>query len=303
MMDGSYAAPLALALAGAVFAPFCQGLINRTKAVWAGRRGQPLLQVYYDIVKLFRKGAVYSVTTTWVFRAGPVAGLAATLTALLIVPVNGAGAPVSFEGDLILFAYLLGFARFATILAALDTGSAFAGMGASREAFFSALAEIAFMMGLASLAIQSHSLSLSGMLGGAVRLDWSSTALALAALFTVTLAENSRIPFDDPDTHLELTMIHEAMVLDNSGPDFGLIQSAHAVKLWLFAAIIAQIANPFGSLPPSAGAVWTFAMSAALCVMIGMVESTMARLRMVKIPQLLVGAWALSAISLILLAR
>ena len=212
---------------GLVIAPFLLGVINRTKAVFAGRTGQPLLQPYYDIWKLLRKGAVYSKTTSWIFRAGPVLGLAVTLTAALLMPFGGLPAAISFNGDLILFVYLFGLMRFFTVISALDTGSSFEGMGASREVTFSALSEPALLIGLAAIAKCTGYISLTQMFSSVVPGLWlhSGPALVLVgvALLIVFLAENCRIPVDDPNTHLELTMIHEVMVLDHGGPDFGFI--------------------------------------------------------------------------------
>ena len=159
----SSCASIAHVVLALLLAPLLPGVINRVKAWFAGRRGPPLLQAYYDLWKLLHKGAVYSKTTTWVFVAGPVVGLACVATALLIVPLGGVPGLLAFSGDFLLVAYLLGLMRFFTILAALDTGSSFEGMGASREAFYSALAEPALLLGLAAMATQSHSLSLSAM--------------------------------------------------------------------------------------------------------------------------------------------
>ena len=218
---------LLLSLAGA---PFLLSVINRTKALVAGRRGQPWLQPYHDMLRLLRKGAVYSHTTTWVFRAGPVIGLAAVLTAAVLLPFGNARALVSFQGDFIVFVYLLGLARLVTVLAALDTGSAFEGMGANREVWFSALAEPALMLGLAAVAQEvggTGPLSLSDLHIGMSAAVWDRAGFVLAlvavAWAVVLLSENSRLPVDDPTTHLELTMIHEVMVLDHSGPDFAFI--------------------------------------------------------------------------------
>jgi formate hydrogenlyase subunit 4 len=230
-------------LIGLLVAPFLLGIINRTKALFAGRNGQPLLQPYFDIIKLMGKGAVYSRTTSWIFRAGPTLGLACSLVALTLVPLGGTVALLSFDGDLILMAYLFGFSRFCTIIAALDTGSSFEGMGASRETLFSALAEPALFIGLAAVVASSGSLSLSTMLPAAVG---KSTELILVAVvfFVVFLCENSRIPFDDPNTHLELTMIHEVMVLDHSGPDFAFITYGAAIKLWVLGSLIVSMLLP-----------------------------------------------------------
>src|SRR5438132_4117243 len=176
MQPASVVSPL-LAL---VFAPLLFGIINRTKAVVAGRVGQPLLQLYYDLWKLLQKGAVYSRTTTWVFRAGPVVGLGTVLVALALVPFGGIPALLAFPGDLVLFAYLLGVGRFFTVVAALDTGSSFEGMGASREVTFSTLAEPALLLGLAAVARQTGSLSLSGMVSNLTPGVWAHAAPTLA---------------------------------------------------------------------------------------------------------------------------
>jgi len=288
-----------------LLSPLLLGIITRVKAVFAGRRGAPVLQPYHDLVKLFRKGSVFSRTTTWVFRAGPVVGLATSSLAALLVPL-GSVAAFSFEGDVVLFAYLLGLGRFFTVAAALDTGSAFEGMGAAREATYSSLAEPALFLSLAVLARFSGSLSLSAMLGDALDAQWSqsgaSLVLVVAALFVVLLAENSRIPVDDPTTHLELTMIHEVMVLDHGGPALGMILLGAAMKLFVLAALVAHIVNPLG-----AGALFgwaTFLGSlVVIAVAIGIVESVMARLRLVQVPSLLVAACLLSAFAVVLVAR
>ena len=294
---------IALAL---ILAPFFLGVINRTKAVFAGRTGRPLLQAYYDILKLARKGAVYSRTTTWVFRAGPVVGLAAVLTSLLLMPFGAQPGLLAFEGDFILFAGLLALLRFFTVVAALDTGSSFEGMGASREVQFSALAEPALLLALASLAHLSGSFSLSNMLAGISGSTWlhagPALALAAAALLVVFLTENARIPVDDADTHLELTMIHEVMVLDHSGPDLAFIVYGAVLKLWVLGALLVGIL-----LPPLAGpfldAVLRVLGMVALAVVTGLIESSMARLRLTHLPQLLAGAGVLSVLALLLVLR
>jgi len=298
----SFLPPL-LALAGA---PLLLGVINRTKAVVAGRIGQPLLQVYFDLAKLLRKGAVYSRTTTWIFRAAPCVGLAAMLSAATLVPLGGGAAPVAFAGDLVLFAYLLGVSRVFTVLAALDTGSSFEGMGASREVTFSALAEPALLLALAALARQTGSLSLSAMYAR-IGVGWTTAAPAFAllagALLLVFLTENSRIPIDDPTTHLELTMIHEVMVLDHGGPDLACILYGSALKLWLLGALLVGILVPIRS--GSAGLDVAAAVGGllTLAMLIGLIESSMARLRLTRVPQFLVGAGVMSAVALLLTLR
>ena len=286
--------------------PLLVGIVNRVKAVFAGRRGPPLWQVYADLARLARKGVVYSRTTTWVFRAGPVVSVAAIATAGLFVGFGGAPALLRFGGDFILVAYLLGLARFATVLAALDTGSSFEGMGAAREVTFSSLAEPALFLCLVTVARATHSISLSDMLGTALAPAWGHAApallLACIGLFVVALAENSRIPVDDPNTHLELTMVHEVMVLDHSGPDFALIVYGASMKLYLFGALFARLALGATGTGPRAVALFLGGLL-AFAVIVGVVESTMARLRLVRVPQLLVGASVLSAFGLVLLLR
>ena len=300
-------APLIHVLLGLVFAPLLFGIINRTKALFAGRRGQPLLQLYYDVWKLLRKGAVYSRTTTWVFRAGPIVGLAAVLASMALVPFGKMPALVAFPGDLILFAYLLGLMRFFTVIAALDTGSSFEGIGASREVQFSALAEPALLLALVAVARQTGSISLSGMLEKISVDVWQtaglSLALAAAALLAVLLCENARIPVDDPNTHLELTMIHEVMVLDHSGPDLAFILCGAALKLWVLGALLIGIVVPIQSGNAWLNVAVSIGGMLALGAVIGIVESTMARLRLVRVPQLLVGAGVLAALALILILR
>jgi len=292
------------ALLPLVCAPALLGIINRTKAVFAGRVGAPLLQPYYDIFKLLRKGAVYSGTTTWVLRAGPVIGVATTLVALACLPLAGLPAPLSFAGDFILVAYLLGLGRFMTINAALDTGSAFCGMGASREAQFGALAEPALLLALAGLAWLTGQWSLSGIYAALSYETWSVAAPALGlitvTLLAVLLTENSRIPVDDPNTHLELTMIHEVMVLDHSGPDFALVEYGAALKLWLTGVLLTGVAVPALTGNPWVNMLLALAALFALAVAIGCIESMMARLRLHKVPQFIAGAGALAAMALLL---
>ena len=292
--------PLLLAL---LLSPLLPGVINRTKALFAGRRGPPLLQIYFDLWKLLRKGAVYSRTTTWVFRAGPMLGLAAVLTAATLVPLGNFPALIAFPADFLFFAGLLGLMRFFTVIAALDTGSSFEAMGASREVFFSALAEPALLVALATLARQAGSYSLSTLFGQVSGGHWLHLgpvlALVMIALMIVLLAENARIPVDDPNTHLELTMIHEVMVLDHGGPDFAFIVYGAALKLWLLAALVVGMVVPATGVP-GLNLVLVMGGMSAVAVIVGVVESVMARLRLVLVPQLLVGAGALAAAAFLL---
>jgi formate hydrogenlyase subunit 4 len=287
-------------------APFLFSVINRTKALFSGRVGQPWLQPYFDLWKLLHKGAVYSRTTTWVFRAGPVVNLAAVLTALALLPFGAGPALVAFPGDLLLFVYLLGVGRFFLVLAALDTGSAFEGMGASREVLFSALAEPALLLGLVAVAreMPEVSLSLSDLHAGMTPAVWGRAGLTLAlvaiAFGVILLAENGRIPVDDQTTHLELTMIHEVMVLDHSGPDFACILYAQALKFWTFAVLLVGVALPLRSGVPVLDTLLALSAVVVLAALVGVVESSMARLRMTRVAQLLVAATALAAVAFVL---
>ena len=286
-----------------VLAPLLPGIVNRVKAFFGGRRGVPMLQLYFDLYKLAHKNPVYSRTTTWLFRAGPVTGLAVMLCVLALLPFGGRPSFLSFEGDLILLVYLLGLARLAAVLAALDTGSSFEGMGASREVQFAVFAEPAFFLALAALARGGGGISLSGIFSNLTPAAWLTASpvltLVTASLFIVFLAENSRLPVDDPNTHLELTMIHEVMVLDHSGPDLAYIFYGAALKLWALGSLIACVILPrhSGSWLVDSRA-FILAMF-AIAAVVGAVESVMGRLRLLKVPYLLMTAFTFSILALI----
>ena len=288
-----------------VVAPLVPGLAAKTKALLTGRRGMPLLQLYWDLSKLLRKGAVYSTTGTWLFRAAPVAVVVTALSAATVVPLDGRQAVVSFTGDLVLFAGLLALGRFALVLAGLDTGSSFEGMGASREVTFAAFVEPALFLCFAALALATGDFSLSGMLGRPLAAAWPAAAPSLAmisvSLFLVLLAEGSRVPVDDPATHLELTMIHEVVVLDHSGPDLALILYGGALKLALFGALFVDVLAPRSPLPVAAAIGLLVLGLLAVGVLIGVVESMMARLRMARVPQFLIAGSVLASLGVILL--
>ncbi|NLB64875.1 MAG: hydrogenase [Lentisphaerae bacterium] len=284
--------------------PLLPVVIQRVKALFAGRQGPPWLQGYFDLWKLLRKGGTYSRTTTWVFRAGPLVNFACLLVALLILPLGGLPAVVSFDGDWILLAYMLALGRFCMVVAALDTGSSFEGMGASREVQFAVFTEPALLLGLAALARETGMMSLSGMYGElALTGEVPFRILLSAGMFILYLAENCRIPVDDPATHLELTMIHEVMVLDHGAVDFGLIQWGGALKLWVVGALWSGLL-PLGALRhPLALLLAGLGGLLGLAVLTGVVESVMARLRLLRMPQLLVGAGMMCALSLLLTFR
>lgn len=288
-------------------APVLPGIANRTKSALTGRRGAPVLQLYWDLAKLWRKGVVYSGTTTLLFRLGPVVLLAATLLAAFLLPLDGSAALLAFPGDLVAFAGLFALGRFALVLAAMDTGSSFEGMGASREVTIAAFAEPALFLCFTVLVLATGQVELAGMFGGPLATAWLSAApsLVLAAIsfFIVTLAETCRVPVDDPLTHLELTMIHEVMILDHSGPDLALILYAGAVKMALFGCLVLGVLVPRAHQPRALAVVELLLGLALVSVAIGVVESVMARLRMNRVPQLLVAASALAGFALILLLR
>ncbi len=291
-------------LGALVLSPLLPGIINKVKAFFAGRKGPRVLQTYYDIFKLLKKESIKSSTSGGLVRLGPVLNLAALIMALLLLPNAMMLSPFSFNGDVILFLYLLGFGRMMTVLGALDTGSSFEGMGASREMQFSALAEIAFLTVAAFLAILTRSMMLSEMLrcNSGDFTTWSAPAILLTAfaLLIVLLAENCRVPFDDPETHLELTMIHEAMVLDNGGPDLALIHYGASLKLWLLSVFFVSVLLP-ADLCGYTAVLIQFAAVFLTSVLVGVIESTMARFRFLKVPQMLLTAFALALVAIAML--
>lgn len=300
-------APVLALLVVLIAAPALPGIATRTRALLTGRRGAPVLQLYRDLAKLLRKNVVYSRTTTWVFRLGPIVGLASALVAAMLLPLDGHRALISFSGDLVAFAGLLGLGRFALVLAGLDTGSSFEGMGASREVTISAFAEPALFLCFTILVVATGELSLAGMLGERLATVWSTAApslvLAAAALFVLTLAETSRVPVDDPGTHLELTMIHEVIVLDHSGPELAMLLFSNALKLALFGTLVVSVLVPRGLLPPWGAVLALLGGLVVVAFAVGVVEASMARLRMNRVPQFLVAAAALAIFGVILLLR
>lgn len=293
-------------LLGLFLAPLLAGVINRVKAFFAGRRGRPFLQLYWDLARLVRKHMVLSRTTTPVFLLGPALSLASLVTCLTLVPLGGPSL-LFFPGDLLVLLGLLALVRFATVLAAMDTGSSFEGMGASREVAIGALAEPGMFLALAVLVVQTRSVSLSEMWAQRSLDLWSDSGMVLVlvgvALFLLLLSESCRIPVDDPNTHLELTMIHEVMVLDHSGPALAAIEYASSLKMWIVAALISSLLFPFhtGSALLDLGGGLVVVFLVALGV--GLVESTSARLSMLRVPQFVGLSSALSLLALFLVIR
>jgi formate hydrogenlyase subunit 4 len=287
--------------------PLLLGVINKTKAFCGGRTGAPFLQPYYDIVKLLRKSMVISTTTTWVFWAGPIVTVVAVFLAGLFVPMGSLGAPIAFKGDLVLFAYLFGLARFFTTSAALDTGSAFEGMGSAREVTFACFTEPALFFAFLVLIKISGSFSLTPMLHGPLTHLGATIAAPLVliavGLYIILLAESCRIPVDDPNTHLELTMIHEAMVLDHSGPLFGIITYSASLKMFVLGTVLLHIIAPVQVHPTWLNWPLHIGLMLGLSVIIGITESVMARLSMRHVPYLLVSALLFCGFGFVLLIR
>jgi len=276
--------------------PLLPGLINKVKAFAAGRRGPPVLQLYYDLARLWKKSVVQSTVASPAFVAGPAVAWTAILAGAMLVPVGFVGTGLSFRGDVVLLLYLLALARFAMAWAAMETGSAFEGMGAAREVSFSVLAEAALIAAMLTLSVQTRSVSLSTMLAP---FPGTGALLLAAGLFIVLLAENCRVPFDDPNTHLELTMIHEVMVLDHSGPPLAVILHGAALKLLLFSVLLTEAVLPIGAINPLGGLVLLLAGVAATTLGVGLVESLMARFAFRRVPLLLLTAVLLCVFALL----
>jgi formate hydrogenlyase subunit 4 len=288
-------------------APIIPGIASRTRAILTGRRGPPVWQLYADLWKLSNRGIVYSTTTTWMFRLAPVMLVATTLAASTLLPLDGHAGLLRFAGDAVAFAYLLALGRFALVLAALDTGSSFVGIGASREVTFATLVEPGLFIGLAALGLIAHEFSLAPMLGEATPtaspIMAPTLVMVAVSLFSLALAECSRVPVDDPATHLELTMIHEVMTLDHSGVDLAMILYAASLKLGIFAAIIFNVLVPGAGPDGPAGMGALLGSFVAMGVAVGVVESVVARLRLPKVPLSLMGGSALALFGIILVLR
>jgi len=279
-------------------APVLPGIILKVKAFFAGKQGPPLLIKYYTVGKLLRKGSVYSTSSTFVFKLGPIVSCVTSLLVLLFLPIAGNGPLLSFHGDVIVLFYIMGIGRFFTIVAALDTASPFEGMGAAREAYFSMLAELTIFAVLILFYRLNGSLSLAEYFTGAepISLVGSSGALLLfviVSMFMVLLVENSRVPVDDPATHLELTMIHEVMILDHSGPDLALIELGSFFKLFFYSAFIAGLFYPFSLLQGISGWAPFVCILVLIYGAVGLIESIMARYKMNLVPKFILTSFSL----------
>jgi len=290
-----------------VLAPLLPAIAARTVSVVTGRRGAPLLQLYRDLVRLLGKGVVYSTVTTWVFRAAPGVWVLTAVAAACLLPLDGQASLVRFDGDLVLFAGLLAAGRYFLTLSALDTGSSFEGMGVSRELMIGSFAEPVLFVVFVTLAVATGGLSLSEIFGPLASAAWTDSGAAFAmvalSLAMLLLAEAARGPIDDPATHLELTMIHEVMILDHSGPDLALLLYGSAVRFALFAALLIVLVWPRVGLAAPAGTTALGIGLLGVAVLVGLIESIMARLRLLRIPQYLFSAGVLAALGVLLVLR
>jgi len=277
------------------------GVINRTKSLWAGRRGPPIFQSAYDVVRLLRKRPVYSTTTTPLFRIAPWVFLLTALGSALVTPLLGSTPLVSFSFDFVWFAYVWALGRVAIMLAAFDAGSSFEGMGAAREATFSTLLEPALFLAAGALCLLSGTHTLSGALApnlqdGSAFVVWLGS---LVALLVVLQVEASRMPVDDPSTHLELTMVHEVMVLDHSGPDLAAIQYGSATKLLVGTSFIATLLNPWAGTSTLLARASNLVLCIGVASVIGTIEALVARLKLRAVPQYIAVALASGAVALL----
>ena len=288
-------------------APLLRGAISKMMAAFQNRQGPPLLQGYYDLAKLLRKEPVRSDVSCWVFVAGPRVYFATAVAATALVPVVVAVAPLEQAGGILVLVGLLALGRFALASAALDTGSAFGGMGSSREMTVSALAEPALMLGLFTVALWGGSLNLGDLVRTMSQRGLSghpSDLLAAAALFIVLIAEAGRVPVDNPATHLELTMIHEAMVLEYSGADLALVEWASALKELLFMTVLVNLFLPLGLALEASPAALAIAIGLylikvfLLAVAVTLVEVTNAKLRLFRVPELMAASLGLAFLAL-----
>ena len=299
-------AQLALVL---MLAPLITGFSRTLKARIQTRRGAGVLQPYRDLFKLLRKGVVIPDTASWIFTSTPYVLFATTVLAALLVPAISVQAPLSLFGGVLAVVYLLALGRFFLALGGLDTGSSFGGLGSSREMTISAIAEPALMLAIFTVAIGAGSTNLSRVAQAGIGQSWRflapSQMLAFAALFIVLIAETGRIPVDNPATHLELTMIHEAMILEYSGPHLALIEWSAAIKQLLLMTLLVNIFFPFGLSTGWAPAATLVSLVVfigkllALAVAVVLVETTNAKMRLFRVPELLAVAFVLSALALI----
>ena len=288
-----------------IFSPLLNGIIKKLKANMQGRPGPGILQPYYDLIRLFRKDMVVSVVASWIFKATPYIVMTSVIAASMIVPVITTQSPFGIIGDVIALIYILALGRFFMALAGLDTGTAFGGEGSSREMTVAILVEPMMMLSIFTAAIAAGSTNIARIAETQSMLYSPSHILALAAFIVAVIAETGRIPVDNPDTHLELTMIHEGMLLEYSGRYLALMEWAHYMKQMLLFTITVDIFFPAGiahstelfGLAVSAGVY--AAKMLFLAVAMALIESTRAKLRFFQLPSLLGGAFILALLSLV----
>jgi formate hydrogenlyase subunit 4 len=264
-----------------IAAAFFTGVIIRVKSISSGRKGPGIFQPLYDVARLFKKGVVYSETTSFIFQVAPTIYFSSVVMAMLVVPFGQSKGILSFDGDFIFFAYVLALGKFFSIISAMDTGSSFEGMGASREALYSMFAEPAFFILMGSLALLTGYTNFHEMFAALHIGSYISYALAILGTFVlmmIAMVENSRMPIDDPKTHLELTMVHEVMILDNSGFDLGLILTAGYLKFAIYGALVVNLF--IGVFPYHYSIPMFFVIQFVLASGVGFIESFMARFRM-----------------------
>lgn len=292
-----------------IFAPLLTGIMRKAKARTQKRVGPPVLQAYYDIAKLFRKDEVVSDQASWIFRAAPWVNIASMATAALFIPVFLVYSPFGTAGDLLLVVGLFALARFFTMLAGLDVSSSFGGLGSSREMMFSAMLEPAIFLAVFVAAVTYGGTDLNTLVGtaaGSSILSHPQLIFAAIAMFVVALAETGRLPFDNPSTHLELTMVHEAMVLEYSGRGLALMELSKSVKQVILFALIANIFVPWGiaqSVLPAMVGVGAAAFAAkvlAISVLVALLESSVAKWRLFRLPDLIAVSVASSMIGMVL---
>lgn len=277
---------------------FFVGIISKSKAIIAGRKMPSIVQPFYDVIRLFKKGTVYSSTTSLIFKIAPVIYFSSVVLALLFIPFGGKAGLLSFQGDFVFFAYVLAIGKFMMIIAAMDTGSGFEGMGANREALYSMLVEPAFFILAGSIALFTNNISFYELFAHfhvGSNLSYAISIASIYVLVYLAMVENSRMPVDDPKTHLELTMVHEVMVLDNSGFDLALIHVATWLKFAIYGSIISNFLikstwNLYEQI-----AVYLVVQFAFACL-VGILEAFKARNKMNANPQWII---VLSAIAIV----
>ena len=285
-----------------LFVPFLMmGIIKKTKTFWAGKKGPSIFQPLYDFIRLIKKDFVISNTTSVVFRIAPIITFSTVLFASLFVPLASGSALINIPAGLIVFAYTLALGKFASMISAMDTGSSFEGMGASREACFSTIVEPAFFMVMTSIMTLSGNYTfdaLSNIIASAGNYGVLIIVFSVVVLFIMMLTEASRVPVDDPATHLELTMIHEVMILDNSGSDLALFSWANSIKLLLLSSLIANMIIP-STIEGWLSVLLYLLIMFIISIIIGTVESGMARIRMSHVFEFI---FIMSSISLVVLS-